>query len=621
MTERTKSYSELLVNKDWKHRSFRDAAKEVAQAETLKAAWNIVPDERRRALFYLFRAAFLMGLSVEETLGRAFAETRSESSYTFDFGRNVDVDENLFDAYWMIWKLARSVSTSSTELAKYAWAFDSPELLLANSEFLSDAKTKWGDEVVDKFVSLALEPGSDVRRDMFAAFYRSRVKTPGLNVTVGFQANARFSGVLDCVEMYACKTLSDVLREYYYDMRTRSSVSREPSQERFASFLTRSLTSFSLSKAESADKEKRRENVKNLGLLYWIQRDERLADQVNAALLTDEGWMYRQFDDAAKSKLAELTDPDADWSLVSDAQRESFFLTFRAAFLLGYSVEEAIEQSVGGGRFNFGRRISDERLKILWPLWRIARASAPDFSASAEFAWAFDSPLSLLRDKEFSRRAKAGWGEGNFELLVELAAQQNENVLRDLYSSFKCARTNEAWGGSSSQETRRFRGVIDFMGGFASKKVSQTHVEYYYDIKTKQTITRNSSQEEVILPPFDVKYRAKAEQERAERNTPVAQKKKDAFNVASKRCRRSKKTAWYKEMDALNVALEVLRVVGLVLAGIIILPIAWILKVMFEPFFSEKEEKVYQKGEVRLVDRVYLDKEHGVVAEIYMRRD
>lgn len=605
MTE-TRSYSELLINKDWKHRSFRDAVKEVSQTEAAEEAWNIVPDERRRSLFYLFRTAFLMGLSVEETLSRAFAETRSEPSYTFDFGKNVEVDESLFDAYWIIWKLARSVSSSSTELAKHVWAFDSPETLLANNGFQVDAKMKWGDAVVDEFISLASTPGSGLHCDMFAAFYRSRIKAPKLNAAVDFQTDARFSGVLGYVEMYACKKVSDVCLEYYYDMKTKRSIPREFSQEKLAPVLTIGFTGLASAKSEAADKEKLRENVKNLGLLHWIQGDDRLADMVNAELLADKGWMYRRFDDVAKSKFVELVGSNADWSLVSDAQCESLFWTFRAAFLLGYSVEESIETSVEEicsrrrRDFKFGKNVGDKWLKIFWPLWRIARASEPGFEAAAKFAWAFDSPLSLLRDEEFSRRAKGGWGDGNFELLVELASQQNENVLRDLHSSFKCARSGEVWGGSCSQETSRFRGVIDFMGGFASKKVGQTCVEYYYDMATRQTIARNSSQEESVLAAFDKRIREKEAEERAKWNKPVVQEKKDAFDIV----------------------LEILSVVGTTALMVILYPIIWFFETINETYFCEKKKTTTSaEGEVRLVDRVYLDKEHGVVAEIYMRRD
>lgn len=496
MTERTKSYSELLVNKDWKHRSFRDAAKEVTQTETLKAAWDIVPDERRRALFYLFRAAFLMGLSVEETLSRAFAETRSESSYTFDFGRNVDVDENLFDAYWMIWKLARSASASSTELTKYAWAFDSPELLLANSEFLSDAKAKWGDEVVDEFVSLASESGSDARRDMFAAFYRSRVKTPGLNVTVGFQANARFSGVLGCVEMYAQKNVSDTHLEYYYDMKARRVVVRSPVKDAFVSDIP--LGGVNRENAPLAPFSRSRDLTE--GLSKTLKCESALGSARSEEVAT-AGLETQQ---TSKSKLANMRPQQEAFDLKPSAIQVN-----REAAVCGPSPRRR------GPTEGMSKTLKRESVWVEPPLENPV--------ASTNFAIYPITPPKPEREDEKESQA---------------AATTEPPVRGFLEWSQRADRLKR-----QAEEARRLA----------------------EGIKPYEPIVR--------------------------RETPA------------------------------EIALEVLRVAGLILVGIIVLPIAWILKVMFEPFFSEKEEKVYQKGEARLVDRVYLDKEHGVVAEIYMRRD
>ena len=621
--ESPKLYSELLLAKGWRYKFFREVAKEFVDAVGEGAVRTHVPIERCRSLFYFFRTAFLMGLSVEEALERAFAEARSGNSFEFKFGGDIKADEEFFGAYWALWQSARALSSASEPLATHVWAFDSPESILLDNAFQSEVKAKWGN-AVDEFVSLVPNPQHVLRRDMFAAFYRSRVTAPRLKRTTDFQEDARFSGILSHIEAYAQRKVSSGGLEYCYDMRAKQSVSRRPSQKGLGFVLP------TVTVRPTVDEEKSRKAAERLGLLGWGQKDARFASQVNEELLTDKGWMYRRFDDVAKSKLVELAGPDADWTHVSDAQRESLFWTFRAAFLLGYSVEETIEQTVVGGRFNFGRKINDKWRKILWPLWRIARASAPGFDAAAEFAWAFDSPLSLLRDEEFSRRAKRGWGDGNFELLVELASHQNENVLRDLHSSFKCARINETWKGSCSQETSRFRGVIDFMGGFANKKIGQTGVEYYYDMETRQTIARSSSQEETIFAAFDKRIREKEAEERAKRAEPVVQyKKKNTFSDIKgtfsgilKRCRDSEAAAWFKGKSALDVMLGALRILGLVVFTVLFFPIfLWLEMLVKSEQDKEKRKAASSKGDVRLVDRVYLDKEHGVVAEIYMRRD
>lgn len=228
MTE-TRACSELLIDGGWKYRFFGEETQgRLVELAGPSVDWSFVSVARRESLFWTFRAAFLMGLSVEEALSRAFAETRSESTFKFDFGKNVEIDENLFDAYWTLWRLARAVSSFTELLAKHVWAFDSPESILANGEFQTDAKMKWGDAVVDEFVSLASDSDSILRRNMFAAFYRSRVSAPRLKETIDFQTDARFSYVLAYVETYAQKKVSDVRLEYYYDMKARRVVARSP---------------------------------------------------------------------------------------------------------------------------------------------------------------------------------------------------------------------------------------------------------------------------------------------------------------------------------------------------------------------------------------------------------
>ena len=495
MTE-TRACSELLIDGGWKHRSFG----EETQGRLVELAgpgvdWSLVSVARRESLFWTFRAAFLMGLSVEEALSRAFAETRSESTFKFGFGKNVEIDENLFDAYWTLWRLARAVSSFTELLAKHVWAFDSPESILANGEFQADAKMKWGDAVVDEFVSLASDSDSILRRNMFAAFYRSRVSAPRLKETIDFQTDARFSCVLAYIETYAQKKVSDVRLEYYYDMKARRVVARNPLKNEADSGLFTVATN---KDGEFCGPPPRRSSPA-VGMSKTLKRESVWVEATNVSAAAPAG--------KAPPEVKPESESERRPQVVFESKQQSTSPARKVTF-------EGPPPKNRGPVEGMSRTLKRESVWV----------EPPD-----------ENPVAAITFKPSRPRAKTE--------LVNTEKPQSPPAPEPPVRGFL------EW----SQRADRL------------KRQAEEKRRLAEGIKTYEPIVR--------------------------RKAPA------------------------------EIALEVLRIAGLILVGVIVLPIAWILRQMFEPLFGEQEEEVPRKGDARLVDRVYLDKEHEIIADIYMKRD